>query len=94
MDIRKCRGYEIEITNDFAYFFDHTGTDFKVNKKGEIFYLNPSFDVNIRVDKDTDELVYSVFNAHHSADIARILGSPDPEDNVMIIVAFKRKPHD
>lgn len=94
MVIRKCRGYEVEITNEFAYFFDHTGADFQVNKKGEIFYLNPSFDVNIRVDKDTDELVYSVFNAHHSADIARILGSPDPEDNVMIVVAFKRKPHD
>ena len=94
MVIRKCRGYEVEITNDFAYFFDHTGTDFKVNKKGEILYLNPSFDVNIRVDNDTDALVYSVYNAHHSADIARILGSPDPEDNVMIIVAFKRKPHD
>ena len=94
MVIRKCRGYEVEITNEFAYFFDHTGTDFQVNKKGEIFYLDPSLDVNIRVDKDTDELVYSVFNAYHSADIARILGRPDPEDNVMIIVAFKRKPCD
>lgn len=94
MVIRKCRGYDVEITNEFAYFFDHTGTDFRVNKKGQIFYLNPSFDVNIRVDKDTDELVYSVFNNHHSADIARILGSPDPEDNVMIVVAFKRNPHD
>ena len=42
MVIRKCRGYEVEITNEFAYFFDHTGTDFQVNKNGEIFYLDPS----------------------------------------------------